>query len=199
MRIRLYDAITARLAHVRTVGGVPVFLNPKQTDKTAQKPPQAIKAFDLWNENVVQLTKQRPFETPAVFIEFLPIVWSYAGRKAKHADVTVRLHIVTATLATPNSPYKDQALYRLTLIRAVDQALTNFSGAVDDRGLGFGTFVPQESDTDHNHEQVCEDVEVWRVPCFDLSAVGRNLVTTPLDVTLDDGEVFTAVFGQEYV
>ena len=48
-------------------------------------PPQAIKAFDLWNENVVQLTKQRPFEMPAVFIEFLPIVWSYAGRKAKHA------------------------------------------------------------------------------------------------------------------
>lgn len=199
MRIRLYDAITARLAHVRTVEGVPVFLDPKQTDKTAQKPPQAIKAFDLWNENVVQLTKQRPFEMPAVFIEFLPIVWSYAGRKAKHADVTVRLHIVTATLATPNSPYKEQALYRLALIRAVDQALTNFSGAVDDRGLGFGTFVPQESDTDHNHEQVCEDIEMWRVSCFDLSAVGRNLVTTPLDVTLDDGEIFTALFSEEYV
>ena len=81
MRIRLYDAITARLAHVRTVEGVPVFLDPKQADKTAQMPPQAIKAFDLWNENVVQLTKQRPFEMPAVFIEFLPIVWSYAGRK----------------------------------------------------------------------------------------------------------------------
>lgn len=199
MRIRLYDAITARLAYVRTVEGVPVFLDPKQTDKTAQKPPQAIKAFDLWNENVVQLTKQRPFEMPAVFIEFLPIVWSYAGRKAKHADVIVRLHIVTATLATPNSPYKEQALYRLALIRAVDQALTNFSGAVDDRGLGFGTFVPQESDTDHNHEQVCEDIEVWRVSCFDLSAVGRNLVTTPLDVTLDGGEIFTALFSEEYV
>ena len=124
---------------------------------------------------------------------------SYAGRKAKHADVTVRLHIVTATLATPNSPYKEQALYRLALIRAVDQALTNFSGAVDDRGLGFGTFVPQESDTDHNHEQVCEDIEVWRVSCFDLSSVGRNLVTTPLDVTLDDGEIFTALFNEEYV
>lgn len=199
MRIRLYDAITARLVHVRTVEGIPIFFDPKQADKTAEMPPQTIKTFDIWNENVVQLTKQRPFETPAVFIEFLPIVWSYAGRKAKHADVTVRLHIVTATLTTPNSPYKEQALYRFALIRAIEQALTNFSGAVDDRGLHFGTFVPQESDTDHNHEQVCEDIEVWRTSCFDLSAVGRDLTTTPFDITLDDGEIFTAAFGEEYV
>lgn len=180
MRLLLYNAILARLAHIREVDGIPVYI----ASETEDLPPQAIKTFDLWNENVTQLTQQSPFVTPAVFVEFLPIVWQQSGRKAKYADVDVRLHIVTATLATTASPYKEQAFYRFSLARAIGQALVGYTGAADENGRHFGSFTQTESQTDHEHEQVCEDIETWTTRCFDCSAVGRDLITTPSNVTL---------------
>lgn len=198
MKLLLYRAILARLARVREVDGTPVYLAPKKGEKTAELPPQVIKTFDLWNENVAQLTKQRPFPTPAVFVEFRPIAWRQLGRRAKCANVDVSLHIVTATLATANSPYKEQALHRFALMRAIEQALVGFSGT-DDEGRQFGTFVQSEDETDHNHEEVREDIAMWTTYCIDASAVERNLITTPFKVTLDDGNVFTFAFEEEFV
>ncbi len=200
MRIRLYNDITARLTRVRMVNGIPAYVRKKNATEATEKPEmQVIKSFDLWNENVVHLTQQRPFQTPAVFVEFLPIVWQPVGKGAKRADVTIRLHIVTATLATANSPYKEAALFPLYLIRAVEAALRKFDGAADERGLSYGTFAHSESATDHNHEQVSEHVETWHTMCHDCTAVvldGR--IDTPHNVTLDDGEVYTPPYGEQF-
>ncbi len=198
MKLLLYSAILARLARVRDVEGTPAYLAPKKGEKTADLPPQVIKTLGLWNENVAQITKQRPFPIPAVFVEFRPILWRQLGRRAKCADVDVRLHIVTATLATTNSPYEEQALYRFALMRAIEQALVGFSGT-DGEGRQFGTFVQSEDETDHDHEEVREDIAMWTTYCIDASVIERNLITTPFKVTLDDGNVFTFAFNEEFV
>lgn len=200
MRIRLYNDITARLARVRMVNGIPAYVSKENATEATEKPEmQAIKSFDLWNENIVHLTQQRPFQTPAVFVEFLPIVWQRVGKGAKRADITIRLHIVTATLATVNSPYKETALFPLYLIRAVEAAMHKLAGAADERGLSYSTFAHTESATDHNHEQVSEHVESWHVMCHDCSAVvldGREM--TPHNVTLDTGEVYAPPFDEQF-
>ena len=198
MRLTLYDALLARLACVRTVDGIPAYIREQSANSGAEKPPQAIKTFDLWNEQVERLKEQRPFGVPAVFVEFRPIVWGQSGNGSKYADVEVRLHILTATLATPNSPYKDAALYRLHLIRAIEQAFVGFAGVTKDKTRSFGTFVHLESESDHNHGEVREDIETWKTRCYDRSMVGYNLVETPQKVTLDDGDVFVFVFGEQF-
>ena len=198
MRLTLYDAILARLACVRTVDGIPAYIKEQNANSGAEMPPQTIKAFDLWNEQVARLNEQRPFELPAVFVEFRPIVWGQSGRGSKYADVEVRLHILTATLATANSSYKDAALYRLHLIRAIEQAFVGFAGVTKDGTRSFGTFVHLESESDHNHGEVREDIEIWKTRCYDRSMIGRNLIETPFKVTLDDGNVFVFVFGEQF-
>lgn len=201
MRIRLYNDITARLARVRMVDGTPAYVSVERATEATEKPDmQVIKSFDLWNENVVHLTQQRPFQTPAVFVEFLPVVWQPIGKQAKRADVTIRLHVVTATLATVNSPYKEAALFPLYLIRAIEEAMRGFAGAADERGLSYSTFAHTESATDHNHEQVSEHVETWHTMCHDCTAVVKDgRIETPHNVTLDDGEVFNPPYGEQFV
>lgn len=200
MRIRLYNDITARLARVRMVDGIPAYVSIERATEATETPNmQVIKSFDLWNENVVHLTQQRPFQTPAVFIEFLPIVWQQVGRKAKRATVGVRLHVVTATLATMNSPYKESVLFPLYLIRAIDTAMRGMAGVADERGLSYNTFVHAESATDHNHEQVSEHIETWQTKCHDCSAVLQDdHIQTPNDVTLDDGRVFSPCYNEKF-
>lgn len=200
MRIRLYKDLTARLARVRMMDGIPVYVREKDTAEAAESPDtQAIKTFDLWNENVVHLTQQRPFQTPAVLVEFLPIVWQPVGKGAKRADVTIRLHVLTATLATVNSPYREEALFPLYLIRAMEAAMRGLAGATDERGLSYSTFAHTESATDHNHEQVSEHIESWHTMCHDCSAVVLDgLALTPHDVTLDMGDVYTPPFDEQF-
>ena len=200
MRIRLFNDITAHLARVRMVDGIPAYVRKKDATEATEKPDaQVIKTFDMWNENVAHLTQQRPFQTPAVLVEFLPIVWQPVGKGAKRADVTIRLHVLTATLATVNSQYKEAALFPLYLIRAMEAAMRGFAGAADERGLSYSTFAHTESATDHNHEQVSEHVETWHTMCHDCSAVvmdGR--IDTPHNVTLDDGEVYNPAYDEQF-
>ena len=101
-------------------------------------------------------TQMRPFNPPGIFVEFLPVLWSPLSRGAVHGDMTVRLHFVTATLAQTDTPYRDEALRRFRLIRAVKLALNGFSGGADEQGRSFSQFQYSGSDTDHNHEQICE-------------------------------------------
>ena len=76
-----------------------------------------VKFVSLWNRNPEQLSKQKAFRLPAVFVEFEPIEWSQLSRGARSADVRVRLHVVTETLASPEEggKYQDRALEHLDL------------------------------------------------------------------------------------
>ena len=200
MRIRLFNEIASRLGRVRIVDGLPVYLRPKEGENEADLPPRAINTLDLWNEQIDQLTQQQPFLTPAVFVEFLPIIWTKLGKGVQRAETQIRLHIVSATLATVSSQYKEQALYRLRLTKAVQAAFVGFNGPTDAEGLMFGTFVHIQSETDHNHTDICEDIETWQTLCIDASgAISDGTVETPHKVTLNTGEIFSFIFSEEYV
>lgn len=57
-----------------------LYIREQSANSGAEKPPQTIKTFDLWNEQVKRLKEQRPFGVPAVFVEFCPIVWGQSGK-----------------------------------------------------------------------------------------------------------------------
>lgn len=200
MRLRIFTDLEARLSRVRLVDNKYIYCRPKRDPDAssihslcpAEKLPgvPAINHVGLWNENTARLTQMRPFNPPGIFVEFLPVLWSPLSRGAVHGDMTVRLHFVTATLAQTDTPYRDEALRRFRLIRAVKLALSGFSGGADEQGRSFSQFQYSGSDTDHNHEQVCEDLEEWRTHCIDCSAtVDDGCILTPRDVTLDIGGI----------
>ena len=162
MRKTLYLALEERLKQIVFVDGEPTF--EPDADKRKGKRP-VFQHFDMWNENILQLVKQRPFATPALLVEYDPIRWNYGGHKVREADILMRLHVVTATAATAEAGgrYQDKALERFDIINGVTQALLSFS--FDDGVRQAGTFRQAESATDHNHEQVCDDIESWVAFC----------------------------------
>ncbi len=210
MRLRIFTDLETRLSRVRLVDGKYTYCRPKRGTSAsstqslcfAENLPgvPAINHVGLWNENTARLTQSRPFAPPGIFVEFLPVVWSPLAHGAVHGDMTVRLHFVTATLAQTDTPYRHEALQRFRLIRAVKLALAGFSGGADDRGRSFSQFRYSGSDTDHNHEQICEDLEEWRTHCIDCSAtVDDGYILTPRNVTLDTGDIFADAFSEEMV
>lgn len=200
MRLRLFDDIEARLSCVRLVDDTVIYHRPKRGENAPIPGNPAINHVGLWNENTMRLTQMRPFSPPAVFIEFYPITWGELGRNAVHGDMVIRLHIVTATLAQTDTPYRAEALQRFRLIRAIKTAFVDFSGAADKEGRSFSRFKYYGSSTDHNHEQICEDLEEWMTHCVDCSAtIDNGYILTPRNVTLDIGDILAESVGEEMV
>lgn len=186
MRLRLFDDIEARLSRVRLVDDKVVYHRPTRGENAHMPGTPAIIHVGLWNENTTRLTQLRPFSPPAVFIEFCPVTWGELGCNAVHGDMVIRLHIVTSTLAQTDTPYRAEALQRFRLIRAIKTAFVDFGGAADKEGRSFSRFKHYSSSTDHNHEQICEDLEEWMTHCVDCSAtIDNGFVMTPGDVTID--------------
>ncbi len=133
-----------------------------------------VKYISLWNQNTEYLSKQKAFRMPAVFIEFEPIGWSQLSRGARSADIRVRLHIVTETLASPEDggKYQDRALEHFELIERIETAIQGLSGN------GFNCFMLVESITDHNHEQIRHDEECYVTRATDTSAEKPQIIAT---------------------
>lgn len=188
MRLRLFDDIEARLSHVRLVDNEIVYHRRESNADTSMPGTPAINHVGLWNENTTRLTQMRPFSPPAVFIEFYPVIWGELGRHAVQGDIVIRLHIVTATLAQTDTPYRAEALQRFRLIRAIKAAFVDFGGPADKQGRSYSRFKYYGSSTDHNHEQICEDLEEWQTHCIDCSAtVDSGYILAPCGLTLDIG------------
>ncbi len=186
MRLRLFDDIEARLSRIRLVDDEFVYLKPRPDEKTELPGSPAINHIGLWNENTTRLTQLRPLVPPAVFIEFYPLAWGELGRNAVHGDMVIRLHVVTATLAQTDTPYRDEALHRFRLMRVIKEAFVDFCGAPDKDGRSYSRFKYYGSTTDHNHEQICEDLEEWQTHCVDCSAaVNNGTVIVSGDISLD--------------
>ena len=178
MRKPLYLALEQRLQQIVYIDGVPTF-EPDAEKRKDKK--TVLRHFDLWNQHIIQLTRQRPFTVPAVLVEFDTFRWSYCGQRVREADIIIRLHIITATVATAETGnrYRNQALERFEIIDGITQALLGFS--YDDGTRQAGLFRAYESTTDHNHEQVCEDIESWITHCRDAMGVPPvQPVTQPL-------------------
>lgn len=181
MILRLFNDLEAQLSRLRLVNGDFTFYR----DAAPGSP--AFNLISLWNENTARLTQSRPFSPPAIFIEFLPATWQQLARGSVAADFTIRFHVVTSTLADTDSQYRYAALSRFRLLRALNRCLVNFSGAADDAGRSFSSFKHVGSITDHNHDQITEDIEEWQTHVIDCSAsADSSLVLTPFNVDLGE-------------
>lgn len=118
-----------------------------------------IKHIDLWNHNVEFLEQETAWDRPAVFVEFGVITWSQVkGQEAIRGSGTVRLHIVTDWCG--ESPLTDCDAGTETAFGIADVvhgALAELSGE------SFHGWELAETHTNHNHEDIVENIEVYRV------------------------------------
>jgi len=124
--------------------------------------------FDLWNQNVEFIEQETPFETPAVFFEFMPIQWRTMGQQVQDADLTIKLHIVTQW-------HGQTAEYTPTQIREQMLEYLNIPGMVVRALQGFCTpftngLMRTQSTVNHNHERYVDSVEEYVCRVQDDSA-----------------------------
>lgn len=117
-----------------------------------------VKHFDLWNEQVEFIEQEEPFGIPAVFVEFRPVRWATLGGMVQQADVDIRLHIVTRWKgsAKDGSLFLTDALERFDLLNRIDRCLFNLQEA--EGGTSFCMFRRTGSSTNHNHDELVEDI-----------------------------------------
>ena len=178
MRREVYEMLCERL---KTVGG------------------GAIKHIDLWNHNVEFIEQEEQWERPAVFVEFRPIVWermTTRGANEYQARAEVRLHIVTDWLGSASSEQSEE--YRQEAIEALDLSEQIHAALLGLHGDHFGNVEIQATLTNHNHEELVENVEVYNVTF--VRSIERNTVKVrvPMDAKLvSPGGQETEVIGPE--
>ncbi len=164
MRKELYKAIAERLFQIAADGSmIEAAVEPAGGETEAavvqQHTERLIKHVDLWNHNVEFLDQEQPWERPAVFVEFTPILWDVVkpGREYR-AKPVVNLHIVTDWNgdASSGSELEDESLEVLDYSSIIHNALQGLEGE------NFSRFDLKETHTNHNHEELVESIEVYQ-------------------------------------
>ena len=152
MRKELYKAIADRLFLIASDGSM---IDPE----AEEQPERLIKYVDLWNHNVEFIDEEQPWERPAVFVEFTPIVWETIKPGGEYrSKPVVNLHIVTdwAGDASAGSELQDDALEVLDYSGIIHRALQGLEGE------HFNRFDLAETHTNHNHDVIVESIEVYK-------------------------------------
>jgi hypothetical protein len=123
--------------------------------------------YDLWNQNIEFIQEETAWDRPAVFIEFLPIEWRTAGAGIQQADIVFHLHVATDWNAPAHdgSTYQDEALQVFDLLDRIHRSLYNM------RGEGYNSCKRLKSSTNHNHEEIMENIETYGIHVDDRSAI----------------------------
>ena len=128
----------------------------------------AIKHIDLWNHNVEFIEQEANWARPAVFVEFCPIRWNaiVAGVEYR-AEPEVKLHIVTdwRGSSSGDSPFREEALEVFDLPELIHERLSCLEGET------FKLFDLVESQTNHDHEEIVETIEVYS--CVAIKRLSR--------------------------
>ena len=128
----------------------------------------AIKHLDLWNHNVEFIEQEANWARPAVFVEFCPIRWNaiVAGVEYR-AEPEVKLHIVTdwRGSSSGDSPFREEALEVFDLPELIHERLSCLEGET------FKVFDLVESQTNHDHEEIVETIEVYS--CVAIKRLSR--------------------------
>lgn len=120
---------------------------------------RAIKHIDLWNHNVEFIEQEEQWERPAVFVEFHPIVWNALVVGSEYrSEPKVSLHVVTdwQGSSAAGSEFREKSLEVFDLLDAIHSLLAGMSG---DRFLEFDL---AGSSTNHNHDEIIENVETYK-------------------------------------
>lgn len=118
--------------------------------------PEAVQHVDLWNNQVAMAEEEQAFNTPAVFIEFDTIAWLPLPHRAREAEVTIHLHIVTDT----REGHWEDTIERLTLSEEINHALHRLNTNNGKHIVDSLTLV--SSVTDHDFDELANDVDTYK-------------------------------------
>lgn len=121
-----------------------------------------IRHIDLWNRNVEFLEQERPWPTPAVFIEFGEIGWraaKTAGGVCFRGTGTILVHIVTEWDDADGAACGCGCLGmdRLGLSDIVQERIEGMSGE------GYDGVSLSRTLTNHDHEDIVENIDIYGV------------------------------------
>jgi hypothetical protein len=141
--------------------------------------------IDLWNRNIEFTEQEQAWNTPAVFIEFLPITWQGLGQGCQQAELTIRFHIVTRCTASSanGSAYQADAIAYLDLLDTTHRLLHRFSGEK------FNGLMRTRSETNHEHTEIVESIEEYKCLVFDDAAKPETEIIpkeTSIDIETQD-------------
>ena len=147
MRKELYESLKERLlSRLKEVNGERMVLMSDAEAELYADRESVVKHVDLWNQNVVFVEQDEPWERPAVFVEFAPIEWKAVQSGVEWTTRSrVILHVVT--------DWKGADVFELPNL--LHELLEDFGGAV------FGHLHLVESQTNHNHEELVESIEIY--------------------------------------
>ncbi len=109
------------------------------------------KHFDLWNhqtENQENSEQEISLQTPAVFLEFMPIKWQMRGSGVQETDLTVRLHIITEYANEQASECFETVDYITTVMH-------------NSAAPGNGRWQRSKSISDHKHKHYIDNIEEY--------------------------------------
>lgn len=121
-----------------------------------------VKHIDLWNRNVEFIEQETLWERPAVFIEICPITWEQtSGGKLQRGSGHVKLHIVTdwKGSAADGSPYQEESLAVFDYSQKIQSVIDGLTGEK------FHALHLAETYTNHDHEEIVESIEVYKMRC----------------------------------
>lgn len=121
---------------------------------------RVIKHIDLWNHNVEFIEQETPWERPAVFIEFVPFKWNAIMPGIEYrAEPLINLHVVTDWVD------QESDIGHFRLLDKIHEMLAGMSGKT------FMEFDIDSSTTNHNHEEIVENIETYT--CVGFRRLGQ--------------------------
>ena len=160
---------------------------------------EPIQYVDLWNNNVEYIEQETGWPRPAVFVEFRPVMWermTTRGANEYQARAEIRLHIVTDWNGSASSDHRDEA--RQQAIEALDLSEQIHAALLGLHGDHFGDLEIQATLTNHNHEDLIENVEVYNVTFVRSIEKKTQRIRVPMDAKfVSPGGQETEVVGPE--
>lgn len=198
MRKEFYLAVSERLMHSYRLSDGSIQQIYKEED-VPEEAEHIIQHADLWNNNVEYIEQETNWPRPAVFVEFRPILWermTTRGANGYQARAEVRLHIVTDWKGGASSEYSNEM--RLQSIEDLDLSEQIHTVMLGLHGDHFGDVEIQATLTNHNHEQLIENVEVYNVTFVRSIEKKTQRIRVPMDAKLVlPGGQETEVVGPE--
>jgi hypothetical protein len=149
MREELYRKLKARLEALCVNAAGEYYECPDEADADDELYPRAIRHVDLWNHNVEFLEQEAPWPRPAVFVEFVPFKWRTVVPGVEYrAQPMVNLHVVTDWAEQKN-------IGEFRLLDRIHELLAGLEGET------FVEFDIDSSATNHNHEDIVENIETY--------------------------------------
>jgi len=155
MREELYRKLKARLEALCVNAAGEYYERPDDADMDDELYPRAIKHIDLWNHNVEFIEQEAAWERPAVFIEFVPFKWkTIVPGVAYRAEPLVNLHVVSDWAS------QEADVRQFGLLDRIHRLLAGLEGET------FAEFDIDSSATNHNHEEIVENIETYTCVAF---------------------------------